>query len=318
MLPGLVYNTCYNRLMPSIALATLIFGTTFVVIRAVLIHAGPWTLLADRYLLAALVGVGALAVLGLRPTREEWRWGIILGVIAAAMQATNTIGLETTTASKSAFICAGYIALVPLVALVAMRHVPRSMELAAAAVALLGTGLLTVRWPLERIVSGDLWTLGTALFAALSIVATKMAIRRSRSLVLVVIQAAVVALVCAAGAGLSGEGFGMHGLAPWLGTLYLGTVASLGAFALAAHGQRVTSPVAASVVFGMEPLVATLLGAVALGERMGAAQAAGAALMLGAGWIVAWDGRRRRAAEALRVTGRDNRRREARVGASLS
>ncbi|TAM73902.1 DMT family transporter [bacterium] len=280
--------------MPSIALATLIFGTTFVVIRAVLVSAGPWSLLADRFLVAALLGAGALVVLRQRPTREEWRWGLILGVIAAAMQVTNTIGLETTTASKSAFICAGYIALVPVVALIAMRQLPHRMELAAAAVALLGTGLLTVRWPLERIVAGDLWTLGTALSAALSIVATKMAVQNGRSLVLVVVQASVVALVCSAGAALSGEGFSMHGLGPWMGTLYLGTFASLGAFALAAHGQRATSPVAASVVFGMEPLVATLLGALALGERLGAAQALGAALMLGAGWVIAWDSRRRR------------------------
>lgn len=285
--------------MPSIALATLIFGTTFVVIRAVLVSAGPWTLLADRFLVATLLGVGALVALRQRPSRSEWVWGVVLGLINAAMQATNTIGLQTTTASKSAFICAGYIALVPIVGLVAMGLVPRKMELLAGAAALLGTMLLTVRWPLDRVVPGDLWTVGTAVSAALSIVGMKMAVHQGRSLAIVVVQSCVVAAACVLGAVWNGEGFVLHGAAPWLGTLYLGTVASLGAFLLAARGQRTTSPVAASVVFGMEPLVATLLAAVTLGERLGGLQALGGALMLGGGWLVSWDSRRRDAVAAL-------------------
>jgi len=284
----------YDEHMPSIALATLIFGTTFVVIRAALNGAGPWTLLADRFLVAALLGAVVLVALRQRPSRSEWGWGVTLGFIATAMQVTNTIGLQTTTASKSAFICAGYIALVPVIGLVAMRLIPRRVELVAGGAALLGTLLLTVRWPLERMVVGDLWTMGTAVTAALSIVGTQMAIRTGRSLVLVVIQSGVVAVVCAIGTAVTGQGYMLHGLGPWLGVSYLGTVASLVAFGLAAHGQRVTTPAAASVIFGMEPLVAALLGALALGERLGPIQAVGAACMLGAGWAVALDDRRRR------------------------
>ncbi|HVA38203.1 MAG TPA: EamA family transporter [Candidatus Dormibacteraeota bacterium] len=281
--------------MPAIAFATLIFGTTFVVIRAVLVSAGIWTLLADRFLIAAAVGIAVLAVMRRVPTPDEWRWGLVLGVIAAAMQATNTIGLETTTASNSAFICAGYIALVPFVGWLAMRLIPTPIEIAAAGAALVGTALLALRWPLDHIVPGDLWTVGTAVTAALSIVATKMAVRTGRPLVLVVIQSAVVAAACAAGAALSGEGFTLHGAGTVTGTLYLGTVASLGAFALAAYGQRYVSPSAASVVFGLEPLVATVLGAMALGERLGPLQAVGGSLMLAAGWAVAsYDRRARR------------------------
>ncbi|MDE2572303.1 MAG: EamA family transporter [bacterium] len=281
--------------MLAIALATLIFGTTFVVIRAVLATTGPWTLLADRFIVAALLGALVLMGLRWRPTRGEWRWGLALGAIAAAMQITNTIGLETTTASKSAFICAGYIALVPVVAFFAMGLVPRRVEALTSVAALSGTLLLTVRWPLDRIVPGDVWTVGTAVTAALAIIATKMAVRHGRSLVLMVIQAAVVAVICAAGAVLGREGFAPQSGVAWLGTLYLGTAASLGAFVLAAHGQRTISPISAAVVFGMEPLVATLFGYLVLGEHLGALQAAGGALMLFAGWAIACDHRRKRA-----------------------
>jgi DME family drug/metabolite transporter len=67
---------------------------------------------------------------------------------------------------------------------------------------------------------------------------------------------------------------------PWL--LYLGAVATAGAYAAYTVGLRDVPASVAGVVTLLEPLTATLLGVGLFGERLGAAGAAGALLLLGA------------------------------------
>jgi len=67
---------------------------------------------------------------------------------------------------------------------------------------------------------------------------------------------------------------------PWL--VYLGGVATAGAYAIYTIGLRSVPASAAGVATLLEPLTATILGVALFGERLGAAGAAGALLLLAA------------------------------------
>jgi DME family drug/metabolite transporter len=67
---------------------------------------------------------------------------------------------------------------------------------------------------------------------------------------------------------------------PWL--LYLGAVATAGAYAVYALGLRRVPASVAGVVTLLEPLTATLLGVLLFSERLGAAGALGVIMLLGA------------------------------------
>src|ERR1700674_1545397 len=117
-----------------LALATLIWGCSFVVVKAVLSHASPFVFLAIRFFLASLI----LAVIyrsSLRHlTLADIRAGVILGLYLFAGYALQTSGLVFTTASKSAFITGSAIVLVPIfLALFWGRHATVWMWIGAAA-----------------------------------------------------------------------------------------------------------------------------------------------------------------------------------------
>jgi DME family drug/metabolite transporter len=67
---------------------------------------------------------------------------------------------------------------------------------------------------------------------------------------------------------------------PWL--LYLGVIATAGAYALYTIGLRTTPASVAGIVTLLEPLTATLLGVLVFGERLGTAGTVGALLMFAA------------------------------------
>jgi len=77
---------------------------------------------------------------------------------------------------------------------------------------------------------------------------------------------------------------------PWL--LYLGVVTTAGAYALYTRGLRHVSASAAGIASLLEPFTATALGVFVFGERLGAAGAVGAVLMLGAFGLLAAGERR--------------------------
>ncbi|MFH2056933.1 MAG: DMT family transporter, partial [bacterium] len=93
--------------------ATVIWGTTFVVVKEALEFINPLTLVAWRFLLAASV-LAIWLLLRRKPLLSNWRPGVTLGILLWLIYAPQTIGLEITTASNSAFITGMFVAFVPL------------------------------------------------------------------------------------------------------------------------------------------------------------------------------------------------------------
>lgn len=257
----------------AVALAGVLFGTTFVVVQDAVEDVGPVPFLAVRF----LIGAAVLAPFARRAPRQPGRLraGAIAGAALLAGYVFQTVGLQYTTSSVSAFITYLLVVLVPLLSAVVLRRPPAAGALAGVVLATLGLVLLTGGG--AGFGRGELLTLGCALAFAIHILLLGEWSARFDTTAFTALQLATVGLGCAL-PGLITGGYGFTARA-WFAAAYTGVTVSALAFALQVWGQRRVGPTRTSLLLMLEPVAAALLGAV-LGERLGWWGAAGAGLIL--------------------------------------
>ena len=264
--------------------ATLLWGSSFVVVKSALGHSSPMAFLALRFGLGALV-LAPFVRWRPFPDGRELAAGALLGALLATGFAANTVGLVYTTPSRSAFIVASSSVLAPLVAFLVVRERPRWTALAALAVATVGMYFLTdpSAGGLNR---GDLWTLVTAVAFGGQIVAVAELGRRFDVGRLVWMQTAITAAVAAILAGVA-EQVRVDWAPAFLGAVaYCGVVATAVALLWQMRAQREMSSTRAALLFCCEPVFAAAASWLVWGERLSGAQWLGGALILG-GMILA-------------------------------
>jgi drug/metabolite transporter (DMT)-like permease len=261
---------------------TLIWGSTFVVVKEALVDASPLPFLGIRFTLAGILlflvmsrGLGERQALG--P-------GFLLGVFLFAGYLCQTTGLLYTTPSKSAFITGFAVILVPfLQALHGFRL--RAATIAGALLGLAGIYFLVLPSGLHAVNRGDVLTLFGAVSFAVHIVLVGSYTRRFSFRDLVPVQILVVGLLAAAALPLNLD-FRLHWTAGLIGALLLTAVLATGfAFSVQNWAQQFTPPAHTALIFALEPVFAALTSRLVLGERLGGKVFLGSALIL-AGMVV--------------------------------
>lgn len=259
-----------------LVLITLIWGTTFAVVKEALATIPVPLLLALRFSAAALL-------LGwVRVERAALRPALLLGLFAFAGFGTQTIGLSLTSASKAAFITGLSVILTPMVARVwtGRRIAPRVW--AAALVALAGLGLMTLTGEVGGVNAGDLWVLGTALAYALYIVYLGEVAGRYSALSLAAAQHWPMAALAWAWALPQLGALRTVPLATYGAILYLALFATALVAVLQTYAQRRVPAYLAALVFVLEPVFAAWFAFLLLGERLGPTGWVGGALVIAA------------------------------------
>lgn len=264
--------------------ACLVWGVSFVIVKAALDDASPLTFVALRFALAALV-FAPFANLGTRFTRQELAAGALLALLLGAGFIAQAAGLVYTTPSRSAFLVAISSVLAPPIALLVLRERPRVAVIVALITAAFGTWLLTAPGGggLNR---GDALTLITAAAFGAQIVAITALSRRHAAARLVWLEIVGTALLAGIGAPFV-EDVHVHWTAGFVGAL---AFTAIGATVLALlwqlKAQREMSSTRAAVLFCSEALFAALTSWIVTGERLAAGQWLGGAFIL-TGMIVA-------------------------------
>lgn len=246
----------------TLVIITLIWGSTFVVVKETIATVPPSLLLALRFSVAALLFVWV------RPSRAALLPGLILGVLSFASFATQTVGLLTTTASKGAFITGLSVILTPLLSALWFRHSVQLRAYLAALVALAGLALMSFTG-VQGVTSGDLWILGTALFYALYIIYLGEVAPRHGALELSAVQFWPMALLSIIWALPQMGQIGSLETRSVLSILYLGVIATALVSVLQVRAQRAVSAHVTALVFVLEPVFAALFAYVLLGETLG-------------------------------------------------
>ncbi|MBC7249748.1 MAG: DMT family transporter [Anaerolineae bacterium] len=270
----------YPTLAADLALVVVAFiwGTTFVLVKSALQEIGPFTFLAARFWIAFLaLGLPLLGRLW-RGERSLWRNGGLLGVVLFAAYAFQTAGLRTTSASKAAFITGLSVVLVPLLAALWLRQLPRPVAWLSALLATVGLALLSM--PLgQSLVVGDGLVLGCALMFAIHILLVGRYASRHDPLALSAVQMGVVALLSGAVAPWAESLPARLSPVVWGALLFTALLATVLALVLQISAQRRTPPHRAALLLTLEPVFAALT-AYLLGERLTPQGWAGCALIL--------------------------------------
>ena len=260
-------------------LITMFWGGTFLAVQYAVTMSGPFFFVGLRFATAALA-VGMLSVNILRGlTWLEVKAGVVIGVAIALGYSLQTWGLQSISSSKSAFITAMYVPLVPLLQWLCLGRLPGFMS--CVGIALAFTGLLLLAGPEGNMLAlgeGEIITLASALAIAAEIIlisawAGKVDVRR-----VTVVQLLTASLVSFTAMVPAGETI------PPLTTSLLLVALGLGIFSAIIQvvmnwAQRSVSPTRATVIYTGEPVWAGIFGRIA-GERLPLLALLGGALIV--------------------------------------
>jgi drug/metabolite transporter (DMT)-like permease len=274
-------------------MVTVIWGSTFIVVKNALDTVGPLVFVAMRFWIAGGALVGLLFLqrkVAARPIAihpHALRAGALTGVFLTLGYVPQTIGLQTTEAAKAAFITGLSVVLVPIFAATLLHKPPTRAATVGVLIATVGLGMLTLNPDQSlALAPGDLWVLACAVGFAAHITSTARFAPHHDVLPFTATQLLTTALLSTAAALF----FERHALLPPVSTLpaiaYMGLIASALVFGVQTWGQRHTTPTHTALIFALEPVFAALFAVAFAGEVLEIREWIGGALIL-LGMIIA-------------------------------
>jgi drug/metabolite transporter (DMT)-like permease len=265
------------------------WGLTFPLIGdAVREDVSPLLFVGIRFSVSTLVLLPLAWWQGSIPRGRALRDGLLVGLFVFVGFASQTLGLQTLSAARSAFLTSFYVLFTPLLAVLITRVRPAPAVLAGLALAFAGGVVLTGAG--DSLSGGltlaDGLTLLCALAFAAQMVALSVVARRHGALSLALSQSVVTAVAALALSPMA-ETLVLRPTGPALFSLaFNGLVASALLLGLQAWGQRSTSASRAAVLFASEPVWATFFAFLLWHQRPGPRDLSGGALIL-AGILIA-------------------------------
>lgn len=242
----------------AIVVLAVLWGSTNVVTKRLLTTQSPADLLTVRFTAATLVLL-ALLPRARRIDAVTLRDGVVMGLLFAGGQLTQTWGLTTTTPAVNAFLSGLYVVITPLLAGVLFaRRLERSVWVAVA-LSLVALAAFTVIPGSSGggFGPGEILTLVSAVLYAGQILWTGRVTRPDRAIQLAVVQSATVSLTLGVFAVPGGIELPARP-SWWLALLYLAVVCGALTLVLQIWAQAHIDPVRAAIIMCSEPLWTTV------------------------------------------------------------
>ncbi|WP_435022724.1 DMT family transporter (plasmid) [Tundrisphaera sp. TA3] len=274
----------FSRQEAALVIVTMVWGGTFLAVQQALTVSGPLFFVGLKFAAAAAFVALASVRLLKKMTRRELLAGVIIGVSIFLGYVLQTYGLQTISSSKSAFITALYVPMVPLLQWGLLRKPPRLMSWAGIGLAFMGLVLLAGPdvGPIG-LGRGEMLTVISAVAIAAEIILIGLFADDVDSRRVTVVQLAATAAISFSLMPVVREPVPAFS---WLLVLIVGSLGlASAAIQLAMNwAQKSVSPTRATVIYASEPVWAGVVGYLA-GERLPALALLGAALIV-AGVIV--------------------------------
>lgn len=255
---------------PLIVLATIIWGSSFVVMKSSVDVLPTFWLLAIRFTFSALV----LAVVFIKRwkvlDRQYLIGGTVMGFCLFVAYAFQTFGLEQTTSGKNAFFTAVYCVIVPFLYWVIAKRRPDKFNILAAFLCIAGIALVSVTGSNATAFNmGDVLTLIGGFFFAAHIVAVAKYSEGRDIFILTTLQFASFALFSWIGVLITRPALtpGVFDQSLIFSLAYLVIFASCGALLFQNIGQKYTAPSTAAVLLSLEAPFGVFFSILFAGER---------------------------------------------------
>jgi drug/metabolite transporter (DMT)-like permease len=278
-----------RRLLADLALLAVagFWGLTFPLGKIVLAALHPFTYLAARFTIGAVLLVAGLPAARLAMPPRRWLAALGVGTVFFFGYALQTVGLRLTTASNTAFITGLSTALVPMIWAIWHRRAPRPGVLIGIALATAGLALLTLGDSVRPNL-GDVLVLGCAFMFALHIVLIGRLARAIDPVAFATAQVLPVGVfsMLAASTERPLASLAAASAPVWGMVVFMAVTGTVFGMLVQTWAQRITTPSHTGLMFTFEPVAAALASYLILGEILSGRQAFGAGLIL-AGIVLA-------------------------------
>ena len=272
-------------------LAATIWGVAFVAQSVGMEYVGPFTFLASRSVIGALVLIPyimirdrkvAVSRMGTRnDSKRLMAGGVCCGCLLFIASILQQIGIVHTTVGKSGFITAMYIVIVPILSVFLKKKAGIKIWVGVV-LAVVGLYFLCMTPGNVLLQKGDVLTFFCAVAFSFHILTVDYFAPQLDGVKLSCIQFATCGLLSGIGMFLFEAPTIEAVLAAWLPILYAGALSSGVAYTLQIVGQRGMNPTVASLLMSMESVISVIAGWAILQQRLSHRELIGCVLMFGA------------------------------------
>jgi drug/metabolite transporter (DMT)-like permease len=247
---------------------TMIWGSTFLIVQHTLKLTGPFTFLAMRFSIGALVLTLIFHKRLAQITRAEIITGSIIGLFLFGTYALQTTGLQYTTSSKAGFITGLYVPLVAILAVPLLGQKPTLGSMLGVILSVAGLILISVNSSFQFTFGlGELLVTGCAIASALHVICISKFAPRVDAMNLAIVQIALTAVLSFIAILIAREPFVMPPLPVWESALFMGLAATAFALAVQNRVQQFVSSTQATLIYALELVWVGMLGSLA-GEQL--------------------------------------------------
>ncbi len=250
----------------------MIWGTTFVAVKNVSSQIDPFLLSILRNGIAVFALLPIIVLTknsGKLKNKKSIKDGAILGLILSTIYVVQTIGLQFTTSTHSAFITCSAVIMVPLMLVLFGHQKLTAKQLISVIIVGCGMYLLTnsnAKTPFNK---GDFITFIGAIICAIQIISAGYYVRKNEFLGLIFYQFLFACLFSVVGLGINllinqqGLHFEKEAIS---GVIYLGILGTLFCFFVTVWAQKYVSTVYTAMIFSLEPVFASISSYIYNGE----------------------------------------------------
>jgi len=260
----------------------VVWGSTFVMVKDAVSSYPVFSFLGLRFAVAtaSFVVIFPASLRGL--SRRTVVAGLIAGVFLTAGYVFQTLGLAPgmTTAGRAAFIPGLFVVDPPFLQAVVLPRRPQGTAWVGVAAAVAGLWLLSGGGGKGAWNLGDTYVLLCAFAYSAHMIVLGSLGRSHDTLPLTLVQLATTGVVCGAVGLIAESPPAPTGAGLWTALLVTGVLASAVAFAVQTYAQKYLSPTRTALILICEPAFGGLFAWLLVGETLGPAGIAGAALIL--------------------------------------
>ncbi|WP_034142144.1 DMT family transporter [Desulfosporosinus sp. BICA1-9] len=269
----------------SLLMVTLVWGSTFVIVKWAIEDLPPFPFLAIRFALAFISLLPFLWLQKAHISKGTVLKGAALGVFLFSGYAWQTVGLQYTTASNAGFITGLSVVFVPTLVTITTRKLPNPSLIIGIFCALVGLAFLSLsdRFQLNK---GDLMILACAVCFALHIFLVGRYAPETNATVLASVQILTVSILSGLFSFLLPQPSISFSSTVWIALLVTAIPATSLAFFVQTKMQQFTTPTHTALIFSMEPVFAAISAFFFAGEILTQRGLFGAGLVL-AGMLIA-------------------------------
>lgn len=264
-----------------IVLVTIIWGSTFFIIKDTVSSVNPFLIVFYRTSIAALVMLLFLFIKNRGSLANSFaiRNGAILGALLSIIYSSQTIGLKFTSSGHSAFITGSAVIFVPIFLYIIFKQKISRYDFLSGLIVLTGLFLLTYDFK-TSINVGDLITLITAMtFAGHTIFAGRF-VKKTEVLPMIAYQFVFAALVSLIFLLITGDASFSVSSKAFVSILYLGFIGTLFCYFVSVWAQQHVSSIEVALIFTFEPVFAATFAYFATNEVLTGKEILGAILIL--------------------------------------